>query len=68
LSGFGTTRNLVRSLNGIRIHRHDCQWARPGHVRRWLWADQVPFQEVVDEVVALGLRPCMDCNPLGGVQ
>lgn len=62
--GFALGRQLVRSLNGLRIHRVTCQWARPGHVRPWVWADGVPAQEIRDEVVSLGLRPCNVCNPL----
>jgi hypothetical protein len=62
--GLGQGRRLVLSLNGIRIHRAVCQWARPNHVRRWLWADQVSPQEIRDEVASLGLRPCTECDPL----
>jgi hypothetical protein len=62
-----TLRQLVRSLNGIRIHRHDCQWARPGHVRTWTWADTVSDKTLKAEIEGLGLRPCKECKPLEGM-
>lgn len=58
------SRNLVRSLNGIRIHRADCRWAVRGHVRQWHWADTVSDQDLANEVIGMGMRPCRDCEPL----
>lgn len=60
-------RRLVRSLNGVRIHRFDCQWARPGHVRSWVWADGVTDKTLVAEIVGLGLKPCKECKPVEGL-
>lgn len=57
-------RRLVRSLNGIRIHRSTCSWAKPGHVRPWVWADTVGFYTLVAEIEGLGMRPCKVCKPL----
>lgn len=59
-------RRLVRTLNGVRIHRFDCQWAKPGHVRNWHWADTVTTKALVAEIEGLGLKPCKECNPLEG--
>jgi hypothetical protein len=60
-------RRLVRTLNGVRIHRATCQWAKPGHVLTWAWADTVSDKELRATVTQLGMRPCKECDPLEGL-
>lgn len=60
-------RKLVRSLNGIRIHRATCKWARPGHVRPWMWPETMTVRGLLAEVEGLGLKPCKECKPLEGL-
>jgi len=57
-------RRLVRTLNGVRIHRATCQWAKPGHVRTWHWADTVSDRALLAEIEGMGMKPCKECKPL----
>jgi len=64
-----TVRDLVRTRDGLIVHRKDCPSLTGGVCSTavpWKWADERPLSEVRHAVGMVGSRQCRRCNPLGG--